>query len=101
VSDLSLFISLYPQQIVTSISVLINEDMTMKDKCQENRSPSGLRLIRLLKGISQDEIAVRAGVDQAIVSRAERGLRSSPAARRKIAAILGMSEEALFPKRQA
>jgi hypothetical protein len=98
VSDIISFFNLQPHQIIIKLSVYINEDKTMEEKCQETRSPSGLRLMRLLKGFTQDEIAVRAGIDQAIVSRAERGLRSSPAARRKIATVLEMSEEILFPK---
>jgi len=70
----------------------------MKDKCQEPTPPSGVRLARLLRGFTQDQIATAASIDPAIVSRAERGVPVSPETRRRIATVLEMSERDLFPE---
>jgi len=69
----------------------------MKSNCQRS-SISGLRLARFLRNISQDELGAIASVDQATVSRAERGFHISPAARRKIVIALGLPEEVVFPE---
>jgi transcriptional regulator with XRE-family HTH domain len=71
----------------------------MKDNCQGPNPLSGVRLARILHGYTQDQIAAAASVDQAIVSRAERGCAVSPDARKRIAKVLEMSEEVLFPGR--
>jgi len=69
----------------------------MKDNCQGPNLPSGVRLARILRGFSQDMVAAAASIDQALVSRAERGVPVSPETRRRIATVLEMDEKSLFP----
>jgi transcriptional regulator with XRE-family HTH domain len=57
----------------------------------------GFRLLRFLRGLTQDEVSKLSGVDPAVISRAERGVRVSPRARAAIAAALEVPPETLFP----
>lgn len=54
------------------------------------RAASGPRLSRVLQGFSQAEIATAAGVDQATVSRFERGYNVSAESRQNIMKALGL-----------
>lgn len=49
-----------------------------------------------MRRLSQDDVARLAGIDQALVSRAERGVRISSRTRAAIAAALDVSEAELF-----
>jgi transcriptional regulator with XRE-family HTH domain len=61
------------------------------------RNPVRLRAMREALGISQSELARRMGLDQSLVSRAERGLIATwPKFRRQAATALGLPEAALF-----
>lgn len=56
-----------------------------------------LRAVRLALGVSQSELSRRTGIDQSLVSRAERGLIETwPRLRRAAAEALGVDESALF-----
>lgn len=57
-----------------------------------------LETYRLKEGISQAELARRAGVDQATISRLERtGARPQDTTKVKIAAALGVDPMEIFP----
>jgi transcriptional regulator with XRE-family HTH domain len=62
---------------------------------------NALKLARLLKGISQAQLAKEAGLDAAILSRLETdSYRETPAVqswRKKIAEVLATPVETLFP----
>jgi transcriptional regulator with XRE-family HTH domain len=70
--------------------------------CQEEkRYPNQLRILRFLSGLSQEQLAVRVGVDQAIIGRIERGaIRGTPLQRKRLAEILEVGEDTLFPSGQ-
>jgi transcriptional regulator with XRE-family HTH domain len=59
-------------------------------------STGGLRFLRFLRGLTQDDISRLSGIDPAVISRAERGVRISSRARAAIAAALGVREEEIF-----
>ncbi len=62
-------------------------------------SSTQLRAARQALGITQGEFARRLGLDQSLVSRAERGrLTPWPKFRRDAAAALGVAEDLLFPQ---
>ena len=54
-------------------------------------------MFRFVAGFSQYELGRRAGVDQAVISRAENGFRVSVRARGAIARALGVDVKLLFP----
>lgn len=57
-----------------------------------------LRLTRVLRGISQHDLATRASVSQSLVSLVERGMRvGSPSVRGRIARGLRTPVRTLFP----
>lgn len=60
--------------------------------------PSHLRKVRLLRGLTQQEVAERSGLDRATVRRLELGL-TEPHLRtaRAIAAVLKVPVKAAFP----
>ncbi len=66
-------------------------------KKQEQINPVGLRWVRILKGISQDDLARECGFDRSLISRAERGYPVSRRIKSKISAVLEMPERTLFP----
>jgi transcriptional regulator with XRE-family HTH domain len=63
------------------------------------RFPDGLRKVRTEKGLSQEELADRAGLHRTYISQIERGLKS-PSLRslEQIAEALGMSVSELLKK---
>jgi transcriptional regulator with XRE-family HTH domain len=67
---------------------------------EEVREPIGARVRRLRKdrGLAQDRLAIEANVDQSGLSKFERGKRGKmgPAPLGRIAAVLGLSLEALI-----
>ena len=81
-----------------SPSNIINDDSTPSGgACQALNIGDRLRAIRFFAGVSQDELAVRAGIDQATISRVERGVRQfSEEQRARIAEALGADPERLF-----
>ena len=57
-----------------------------------------MRLLRVIRGMSQAEIGQLVGVTQGYVSRIERGRRSgSSRVRHEIARALGVEESTIFP----
>lgn len=62
---------------------------------------SSLKALRFFKGISQDELAKQAGVDQATISRLERGvLLANPSTEKlkeRICEVLGVRPKDVFP----
>lgn len=70
---------------------------------QGKRYPiNGLRMARLMKGLSQDDLGILAGVDQSLVSRMERGAAGvSGSTMERISAALGISAALLFPGSQS
>ena len=59
--------------------------------------PTRLRLIREALGLTQAEVARRTGIDQSLISRAERGLIETwPKFRRETSEALGIPESVLF-----
>lgn len=66
---------------------------------QGKRYPvNGLRMARLLKGLSQDDLGILAGVDQSLISRIERGAGGvSESTMKRISEALEISAEFLFP----
>ena len=68
----------------------------MRDSSQAPAPPAGLRLARVMRGLTQDQVATATSIDQAMISRAERGFRVSPIVRRKIAEMFDLPEAALF-----
>jgi len=75
---------------ITAILIDI-EDNKMK-------AVSQLRILRFCRGLSQDDVSRLSGVDPALVSRVERGVRISLRARAAIAGALGLSVAQLFPE---
>lgn len=69
----------------------------MSHGSQERHPPGPMKFRRLLLGFRQSDIAIAAQVDLAIVSRAERGVRVSRAAKEKIAEALNSTPGELFP----
>ena len=72
----------------------------MSRTCQAGpkRYSTNLRLVRILRGVTQDDLAVGIGVDPAIIGRIERGvIRGTPEQRRRLAQILKIPESQLFP----
>ena len=64
----------------------------------EKRTTNGVavKTIRELLGVSQKDLAARAGISPSHMARIESGLRQpSPAARRAIADVLGVSLDAI------
>jgi len=58
-------------------------------------------MIRLMRGWTQAQFARRLRIDRTTVSRIETGLVTpGPALRQRIAKVLEMPEESLFPKEQ-
>jgi transcriptional regulator with XRE-family HTH domain len=63
------------------------------------KKPSALRIARVCAGLSQDELGELAGLHRASIAMVETGARNAgPRFRRDVAAVLGMSEERLFPE---
>lgn len=61
-----------------------------------------LRLLRLMKRISQERLARRAGISQTILSRIERGDReASDAEARAIARVLDAPVDLVFPAKKS
>ena len=73
----------------------------MIEVCQEvkeMKTLSQMRKLRLLAGMTLDEIGVQSGLDQSYLSRLERGLcRPSPQTAEKITAALGCFPADLWP----
>jgi transcriptional regulator with XRE-family HTH domain len=62
-----------------------------------NNSP--LRIARITRGWTQAEFAKRLSIDRTTLSRVETGfVKPGPDLRRRIAGVLGIMEESLFPK---
>jgi transcriptional regulator with XRE-family HTH domain len=61
------------------------------------KQPNPLRAARERAGLSQFQLAVRAGLHLATVGLAERGARVSPETSAKLAAALGVTAEELRP----
>ena len=62
------------------------------------KTNSTLRVLRVIHGLSQDELGSRVGVTQSYLSRIERGRRSgSSRVRHEIARALGVEESTIFP----
>jgi transcriptional regulator with XRE-family HTH domain len=60
-----------------------------------------LRMTRLMRGWTQAQFARRIRIDRTTVSRIETGaVNAGPALRQRIAKVLEMPEETLFPKEQ-
>lgn len=57
-----------------------------------------LKLYRLLREKTQDELSSATGIDQAALSRIERGKRPTPEQRLRIAEALGIEPGLLFPR---
>jgi len=61
-----------------------------------HKSLKKIKLILLIRGIPQAELARRLGVSEAYISYVITGKRPGREARKKIAKILGVAEEELF-----
>ena len=62
------------------------------------RQATRLRAVREALGVSQAELSRRVGVNQSLVSRAERGeIKPWPRLRKAAADALGVAEDSLFP----
>jgi transcriptional regulator with XRE-family HTH domain len=62
--------------------------------------PSAIRTVRLLSGLSQTQLAQRAGITRETVSRVENGGEPQRRTARAIADALGLDLEVLFPKKE-
>jgi transcriptional regulator with XRE-family HTH domain len=62
--------------------------------------PSAIRTVRLLSGLSQAELAHRAGLRRETVSRVERGASPQLRTARALAEALGLDVELLFPREE-
>ena len=51
------------------------DDKASGGGCQGQNTPAPLRVYRIIRGITQDELARLSGVDRATISRAENGYR--------------------------
>ena len=58
---------------------------------------SAIRLERVIKELTQSELANRSGVPQWRISLLERGKAANDSERQRLAAALGLSPEALWP----
>lgn len=68
-------------------------------QAQQKRYTTNLRVARILRGFSQDDLAGRIGVDPAIISRIERGvIRGTPEQRKRLVQILKIPKIGLFPE---
>jgi len=65
-------------------------------KSEYHKPVKKIKLILLLRGIPQAELARRLGVSEAYISYVVTGKRPGKEARKKIARILGVPEEELF-----
>lgn len=62
------------------------------------QEPNRIREIRIRRGMSQTQLACRAGVAGSMLSDAERGVRHPyPKMRRQLARVLGVPVDELFP----
>lgn len=62
---------------------------------------SPLARLRILKGLTQEQLATGAGIDRAELSRIERGIRTlSFSKRARIAQVLGCTPEELYARLQ-
>jgi len=60
---------------------------------------SHLRIVRLVRGLTLDEVSLECHCDRALLSRAERGLqRLSPELKTRIAKAFDMSVREVFPE---
>jgi transcriptional regulator with XRE-family HTH domain len=62
--------------------------------------PSAFELARRARGLTQSNLADRAGVSRALVAMAERGYRPGAATQQRIAAVLQVDVDHLWPGRE-
>jgi transcriptional regulator with XRE-family HTH domain len=69
----------------------------MSPNSTTNQKPSRVRQLREARGITREQLAVRAGISSSTLYLAERAGLMTPATAGKVAAALGLSVEEVAP----